>query len=163
MSDAETLDAMLARLLACDDARVWSKDKSLAEAWATCERADWMCWLLVRLHPYTAGQVRLALCACAETALQYIPAGEDRPRRAIEVARLYARGQATDQQLAAAGHAAGAAAWAAAGHAARDVAWDAAGHAAGAAAGDAALRDMAQIVRRLIPDPEHLPRIEDMP
>ena len=55
---------------------------------------------------------------------------DDRPRKAIEAARAFARGEITREQLAAAGDAAGAAA--------RAAAWAAAGDAAGAAAGDAA-------------------------
>ena len=59
---------------------------------------------------------------------------DDRPRKAIEAARAYARGEITKAQRAAAGAAAWAAAWAAAGAAA----WAAARAAAGAAAGAAA-------------------------
>jgi hypothetical protein len=146
-------DALLARmreLKACGEAVEWlenSPHQTLAEAWIACERADWMLWLLVRTYPHTCGQVRLALCSCAETALQYVPKGEDRPRLAIETARRYARGNATDAELAAA----------------RDAAWDAAWDAVGAAVGAAALKEVADIVRRLIPDPENLPRLEDMP
>jgi hypothetical protein len=65
---------------------------------------------------------------------------DDRPRKAIDAARAYARGEITKEQIDAAGDAARDAAWAAAGagagDAARDAAWSAAG--AGAAAGDAA-------------------------
>jgi hypothetical protein len=37
----------------------------------------------------------LATGACARTALEYVPAGEDRPRLAIETAERWARGEAT--------------------------------------------------------------------
>jgi len=71
---------------------------------------------------------------------------DNRPRKAIEAARAYQRGEIGKDQLdaalaaagAAAWAAAGAAAWAAAGAAARDAAWAAAGGAAWAAARDAA-------------------------
>ena len=55
---------------------------------------------------------------------------DNRPRRAIETARRYAEGLATEGELAAARTAAWAAAWAAASDAAWDAAWDAAGDAA---------------------------------
>jgi len=200
--------AALVKMKACPDSVEWAKSyATLQEAWDACERADWMCWLLVHLYPHTVGQVRLAICACARTALKYVPAGEDRPRLTIECAERYARGMATDEELAAAGaaawaaeraaawaaaraaawdaardaawDAARAAAWAAERAAARaaawaaawDAAWDAAGAAARAAeraaaraaAWAAAHKEMSCIVRRLIPDPESLPRVEDMP
>jgi len=79
---------------------------------------------LVRpVETWTATTARLYAADCAEMVLPIYEdkhPDEDRPRRAIEVARAYARGEATDKQLAAAGAAAGAA-WAAAG-AARDAA-----------------------------------------
>jgi len=135
-----TFKKYLVSLVACDEAVKWAGDKTQAEAWATCERADWMLWLVARIDgmKYTP-RLRLAACACARTALKYIPPGEERPRLAIECAERYARGEATDKELAAAW----AAAWAAAGDAARD--------AAGAAAWAAAHRDMADLVRGIIP------------
>ena len=147
----------LKRKHACDPAIEWAIAGNYAtvqEAWNACERADWMCWLLVNSYPHTTGQARLVLCACARTALKYVPAGEERPRLAIECAERYARGMATDAELDAAWAAARAAAWAAA--------LAAAGAAAGDAAWDVAIKEMSVIVRRMIPDPENLPRLEDM-
>jgi hypothetical protein len=107
-------------------------------------------WCLQALPEELDGKVRHLACDFAETALQYVPQGEDRPRKAIDVARRYADGKATDKELdaawaaawAAARAAAWAAAWAAARaaarDAARDAAWDAAWDAARAAAWDAA-------------------------
>ena len=92
------------------------------------------------------GPIRELACDFAETAIKYVPEDEDRPRKAIETARRYARGEATDEELAAAraaraAWAASDAAWAAARAAASDAA-DAAARAAldaaGAAAWDAA-------------------------
>jgi hypothetical protein len=93
---------------------------------------------------------RLFACDCAEHVLSLYEAkypDDDRPRKAIEVARRYAEGTATREELAAARDAAREAAWAAAGaardaaEAARDAAeaaWEAAWAAEGAAAGAAA-------------------------
>jgi hypothetical protein len=92
---------------------------------------------------------RLLACDFAEAALHIFESespGDMRPRVAIEVARRFAVGDATEAERAAAGDAAwaaaGDAAWAAARTAARTAAWAAAGDAAwaaaGAAAGDAA-------------------------
>ena len=84
------------------------------------------------------GPIRELACNFAESALKYVPGGEDRPRQAIETARRYARGEVTEDELEAASSAAKDAAWAAA----RDAASFAAGAAAGAASW-AAARDAA--------------------
>jgi len=92
---------------------------------------------------------RLFACDCAARSLKFFEKEypeDKRPRECIEVARKFARGQVTQEELAAAGAAAGdaarAAAWAAAraaaGEAARAAARAAAGEAAGAAAWAAA-------------------------
>ncbi len=132
--NAKQFEKLLEELNACKNAREWAEGKTLAQAWETCARADWMCWISVKM----AGEkgwpnkslVRLALCDCAETALliyeKYYPK-DDRPRNAIETARKYVEGKATDKELAAASvaaeNAARAADWAAARDAARAVAW----------------------------------------
>jgi len=82
-------------------------------------------------------QRRLLACDCAERALSRVESPDPRSLNAVAVARRYARGDATDEELAAAWDAAWDAAWAAARDAAWDAAWDAA-RAAGDAAGDAA-------------------------
>ena len=73
---------------------------------------------------------RLLACDYAEHVLHIFEAkypDDDKPRKAIEVSRRYARGEATDAELSAAWNAAGdvGAAWNAA-EAARDAAWNAA-------------------------------------
>jgi hypothetical protein len=75
-------------------------------------------------------QRRLFACECAERALTLIDNPDPRSVEAIRVARAYAVGEATDQQLAAARAEAWDAAWDAASSAARAEAWDAASSAA---------------------------------
>ena len=93
----------------------------------------------------TGQEQRLIAADFAERVLPLFEAeypDDDRPRKAIEAARAYARGEITKEQMAAAGAAAwdaamaaaGAAAWDAAKNAAWAAAWDAAGTAARAAA-----------------------------
>ncbi|MBS1805189.1 MAG: hypothetical protein JST28_17655, partial [Acidobacteria bacterium] len=90
---------LLRKLYACDEARQWASGKDLADAWATCPRVDWMLWLLAKMADQpgwpTRQQIILLACDCAETALQYVKPGEERPRIAIETARRWARGEAT--------------------------------------------------------------------
>jgi hypothetical protein len=130
----------LVAMKACPDAVEWARaHPSLAAAWKACERADWMLWLageLCRTVPQRK-RLTLATCACARTALKYVPKGEKRPLVAIQTAERWARGThgVTIEDVRAAWAAAGDAARAAgeAAWAAGDTAW-----AAWAAAGDAA-------------------------
>jgi len=133
---AKQFEKLLEDLKACSEAREWSKGMTLEEAWSTCERADWMCWLLVELLTSNIkipipnqSIVRHVLCDCAETALKYTT--DSRPAEAIRIARLYADGKANAEQLAAA--------------------WAAAWAAARAAAIDAALKEMAGLIRKRVP------------
>lgn len=88
------LQDALRRLDACHNARFWVGDRDLATAWRECARGDWMLWLAARAGVDRRLVVEAA-CDCAETALVHVPAGEDRPRAAIETARRWARGEAT--------------------------------------------------------------------
>ena len=132
---SKQFEKLLVSLEACSEEREWSKGMTLAEAWKSCVRADWMCWLLVNQVGKKGwpdkSLVRHTLCDCAETALKYTT--DPRPAEAIRIARLYADGKATDEQLAAA---------------------RAAARAAGAAgaAGDAALKEMADLIRKRVTD-----------
>ncbi len=149
----------LVSMSACSEAVKWVGNRSLATAWAKCERADWMLWYAHK-RGVDARIMTRAACACARTALQYVPAGEDRPRLAIEAAEAWADdptpawAAAGAAAWAAAGAAAGAAAWAAARAAAwaaaRAAAGAAARAAAGAAAWDAAHKKMCNLVRGII-------------
>jgi len=101
--NAEELRRELKLLGACKEGLEWSRGKSLAEAWATCERADWMLWLLAQKLG-TPGwpdhkQLVLLACRCAETSLSLVPPGEGQPRKAIskaiEAARAWTEGRAS--------------------------------------------------------------------
>ncbi len=79
MNDKE-FSQLLRDIGACADARAWAKGKSLAEVWEQCERGDWLLWLCGRMVDKdgwpTRKELVLAACACAETALKYVKAGE---------------------------------------------------------------------------------------
>jgi hypothetical protein len=138
-----SLDATLRRLNACIEAIRWAESQPDAEtAWRRCPRGDWLLWVAARLDIDRKLLVRAA-CACARTALSHVPAGEERPRIAIETAEAWARGEATlDDVRRAARYASNAAAAAYAATAAADAAHaataDDAAHAADAAADAAA-------------------------
>ena len=139
----------LIKLDACPGAVEWVGDRDLKTAWAECDRADWMLWYAARDKRVKRTTLVRAVCACARTALKYVPAGEDRPRLAIEAAERWAkRPTEKNKQAADAAYAAYAYAAAAATYAANAAAANAAYAYAAAAA--AALRIMADIVRRFI-------------
>ncbi len=100
---------------------------------------------------------RLFACDCAQIVLPLFERDnpdDKRPRQAIDVARKFASGDATQAELdaarAAAWDAARAAAWDAARDAARAAAWDAARDAAWDAAWDAAREVQAQMLRQYL-------------
>ena len=148
---------------ACPEGIAWVKKqkiKSDSQAWRELHRSDWMIWLAEKRgiwNKLDPTKLRLFACDCAEQALptyEKVYPDDKRPRKAVETARLFAEGKATQKELAAsaaaawdavrdaARAAARAAAWCAAWYAARcaaraaagDAAWDAARDAARAAA-----------------------------
>jgi len=108
-------------------------------------------WALRCLPEEFESPVRLLACDFAESALKYTD--DPRPAEVIRVARLYAVGQATEKDLAAAREAA----LAAAGGASWAALWDAAGDARDAGdaardAGDAAKLKQEEIFRKWLDD-----------
>ena len=131
--------ARLVALGACADAVAWARSQpSYAEAWARCERAEWMLWLAGRLAGPPGDASRrplvLAACDCAETTVARITDDHDMGHAlcAIQTARAWAHGEATLDEV----HDAAIAAYAAA--AAADAATNAAAVATAAAATNAA-------------------------
>ena len=121
----------LAEHSACGKAQAWLADgqyPSLEAAWQVCERGDWMLWLLQGTNALDAATWRHLAVDFAEQVRHLMT--DERSRAALDVARRFADGQATREELAAA--------WAAARAAARDAAGEAAWEAARAAARDAA-------------------------
>lgn len=116
MSPAEFCD----RHRACDDVRAWAIATgcaTMAELWEREDlRIDWRIWIFSRAA--SAGEIRLFAVFCARRVAHLNP--DPRVAAAIEVAERYARGEASDQELAAAWASARDAAWAAAWAAASD-------------------------------------------
>ena len=131
---------------ACDPACKWQEGKDLETVWNTCERGDWMIWLLVNSeNEVTDRELRLIAVKCARQVQHLMK--DERSINALDVAERFANGEATQEELNAAGDAARAA-WAAAmaAGAAAGAAW-----AAAMAAGDAAGAKQAEIVREFVP------------
>ena len=168
---------VLERVGACRAALTWARTQPTAPAaWRRCQRADWMLWIAGRFcdSKERRKEIALAACACARTALRYVPKGEKRPVECILTTERWARGRATleevrgareaafavDAATSAAAKAAAAAVYASAAAFAVDAAYtaytvyaaaDARAYAASAAADDGrrakTLASMAKIVR----------------
>jgi len=87
----------LKKLGACFEAVGWAEQfDSPQEAWDSCERGDWMLWLLGKQSgkPGTKSRKKLVLtaCKCARLSLKYVSKGEKRPLKAIQIAEKYAKG-----------------------------------------------------------------------
>lgn len=113
------LIARLRAINACVEALAWIEQTpgEPDDLWAACQRGDWLLWLLVAVG-YDDRTMRHIACDCAEGVLPIYERaypGDRRPRDAIAVARRYADGEATEEEMVAAG----AAAWDAARAAAR--------------------------------------------
>ena len=78
----------------CGEAAEWLNDRSPKQAWLECERGDWLLWAAAKIG-VDRKLVVLAACRCARDALQFVPDGEPRPLKAIEIAEAWARGEAT--------------------------------------------------------------------
>ena len=137
------LATVLRTLGACRESLAWAADYGAGweRALAECPDRRWMTWLAGALM--CRGHMRrevivLCACACARTALRYVPAGEERPLAAIETAERWCRGDATLDEVRAARRGAAYAAYAAA-----DAAYD-----ARRAARERAEADLRAITRR---------------
>lgn len=76
----------------------WADDLTALDAWETCANASWM------MHSASmAGVPRrllvMASASIARTALALLPGYEWRPRKAVEMAELWAAGDATDAEV----------------------------------------------------------------
>ena len=129
MTPADTLR----RLGACGEAVAWCEGKSPAVAWRTCQRSDWMLWLLARLRVQVPVD---CICDIAAEATQY--AGEDEVYACVWAIDAARRGASTEELAASR-----AAAWAASRAAVRAAAW--------AAACAAARAVQADIIREYVP------------
>ena len=140
-----TIKEFMDKHSACPDGRAWAEAtcETMDDVWRWA-RPDWLLWVATRRGVLTDRELRLFAVWSASQVQRLMT--DSRSLAALDVAERHANGEATDEELAAAGAAARAAAraaaWAAAGDAAgaaaRAAAWAAAGDAAGDAAGAAA-------------------------
>ena len=122
----------LKEMSACLEAVEWVGDRTLEQAWAECERGDWMFWLAQKKN-VDLKTLTLAKVKCARLVQHLMK--DERSLKALDVAENFALGKATREELDDAAYAAAYAANAAYANAA---AANAAANAAYAAYADAA-------------------------
>ena len=86
-----TLQRQLRRLHACDEAIEWCHFWRLNAAWAACERADWLLWLLGTMAG-TAGwpsHAEVTLIACEVSEIRVGRSADE--RSGIHCARMWAQ------------------------------------------------------------------------
>lgn len=100
------LHAQLVKLGACTEAITWANGKELPEVWATCERADWMLWLVGKMTGKVGWparqQIVLVTCLFAEDVLLIFERKypiDKCLRNCIEVVRKWANGEATIEDV----------------------------------------------------------------
>jgi hypothetical protein len=108
---------LLDKLGACSEAVAFASTcPDLEMAWNTCDRSDWMMWLLRRLKFQDDKTCRLYVCWCvrntplADSRKVWDLLTDPRSRNAVEVAERFAVGEATVGELREARTAAAAAA-----------------------------------------------------
>ena len=78
---------------ACSDAIKAHGNQTLQEALDTCERADWMFWIINKMEGQPGFPDKMALvkmaCRFARLAIRFVPKGELRPLKAIEAAEAW--------------------------------------------------------------------------
>jgi len=90
---------VLIRLQACYEAMEWAGDKTLQEIWETCERGDWMLWLLRRSDLFKTyhRKFTMAKWVCANQVRHLMT--DKRSLNALDVAYKYAIGEASNEEL----------------------------------------------------------------
>jgi hypothetical protein len=99
---------ILRRFSACDPAMTWVEahaHMTPAELWRACPDGSWLLWIAARLY-VDRRYVVAAACACAQGVLNLVPAGEERPRIAVETAIRWTQGLATLDEVRSAAYAA---------------------------------------------------------
>ena len=85
---------------ACAEAVEWaSRFATPEQAWAACERGDWMLWLVGRAG-IEREKLVLVACECARLALPHT--SDERVKKAIEVTEAWARGEVAIEDVRAA-------------------------------------------------------------
>ena len=100
----KTIEELLTKLGACEEARNWAKGKTFEEVYTTCERGDWLCWLFARTNREDVQLLTLVKGHQANTVRHLIT--DKRSVNAIDTAIAFGEGRASREELSEAARAA---------------------------------------------------------
>jgi hypothetical protein len=94
--NAKEFNGLLLSLMACSEAVDWAEGKDWQTVYETCERGDWLLWLLAKTGD-DHRLLTLAKARCAETVLHLMK--DERSKKAVEVAIKYGNNEASKEDL----------------------------------------------------------------
>ena len=94
-----SLRKKLLKIKACQDGVEWLADQTAEDAWATCQRGDWMLWVGSRCG-VDFQTITLTKVKCARLVQHLMQ--DQRSLDALDIAEQFALGNATREQIAAA-------------------------------------------------------------
>ena len=92
-----TMDQLLTKLGACQEAKEWAKGKTFVEIYNTCHRGDWLNWLFAKTNPEDVQLLTLVKGHQANTVRHLMK--DERSLKAIDTAIAFGEGRATREEL----------------------------------------------------------------
>lgn len=92
----KTFKDLLIEFNACNEARIWTKDKTIEEVVETCHRGDWLLWLGKKLY-LPLNKMTLAKARCAKTVIHLMK--DQRSVDAVNIAEKFGLDECTRQEL----------------------------------------------------------------
>ena len=93
----KTIEELLTKLGACEEARNWAKGKTFVEVYTTCERGDWLNWLFSKTNHEDVQLLTLVKGHQANTVRHLMK--DERSLKAIDTAIAFGEGRATREEL----------------------------------------------------------------
>ena len=93
----KTIEELLTKLGACEEARNWAKGKTFEEIYTTCERGDWLNWLFARTNHEDVQLLTLVKGHQANTVRHLMR--DKRSLNAVDTAIAFGEGSATKEEL----------------------------------------------------------------
>ena len=88
---------LLTKLEACEESIEWAGEKTIEEAWETCERGDWMLWFYKKMYPDNLSELTIAKGHCANTVRHLMK--DQRSIDAVDAAISFGEGKIKKEEL----------------------------------------------------------------